>query len=57
MLSYPDVRDMDLAGRMDIISLEGFSVEVTSKQSKSSFVSNLIHTKDVNLLIHQWTQK
>ena len=56
VLSYPDVRD-SLAGRMDIISLEGFSVSELVKQSKSSFVSNLIHTKDVNLLIHQWTQK
>lgn len=56
VLSYPDVRD-SLAGRMDIISLEGFSVSELVKQSKSSFVSDLIHTKDVNLLIHQWTQK
>ena len=56
ILSYPHVME-SLAGRMDIISLEGLSISEVLKQNQSYFINNLTQITNINELIHLWTQK
>ena len=56
VLSYPNVRD-SLAGRMDIISLEGMSLNEIAQRPQSSFVDDLIHAEDANDLVSKWSQQ
>ena len=53
ILSYPNIRD-SLAGRMDIVSLEGLSFNEAMRAKRSCFIEDLINTSNVNALIDRW---
>lgn len=57
ILSYPQVAE-SLAGRMNVIHLEGFSAsELAGREQASSFLHDILAGNDLTTLLSQWREK